>query len=59
MQMDDALRLRTAWIEKGNPPCDHPHVDKEYYLGSSTGDWVCTTCGREVDRKQPAAKKDT
>ncbi|QGJ65046.1 hypothetical protein BvL003_09565 [Bacillus velezensis] len=28
---------------KGNPPCDHPNrPDKEYYLGTSTGDYVCS-----------------
>lgn len=29
-------------------PCDHPKTEKEYYLGSDTGDKVCTTCGRVV-----------
>ena len=43
MQMDEALRLQKEW---GNKPCDHPYLEKEYYLGSSTGDWVCTTCGQ-------------
>lgn len=27
-------------------PCDHDHpLEKEYYLGSSTGDYICTNCG--------------
>ena len=28
----------------GNKPCEHPKLEKEYYLGSDTGDYVCTTC---------------
>ena len=43
--MDEAVRKRTMWEAMGNPPCDHPVTDKEYYLGSDTGDLVCTTCG--------------
>jgi hypothetical protein len=46
MQSDDARQLREEWARKGNSPCDHPELDKEYYLGSGTGDYVCTTCGR-------------
>ncbi|WP_276735047.1 hypothetical protein [Bacillus sp. (in: firmicutes)] len=46
MQMSEASELRIAWKEKGNPPCDHPNrPDKEYYLGTSTGDYVCSICG--------------
>lgn len=44
--MSEAEELRKAWKEKGNPPCDHPgYPEKEYYLGTSTGDRVCTICG--------------
>jgi len=45
MQMEKAARLRRLWKAKGNPPCTHSHLDKEYYLGADTGDYVCTTCG--------------
>lgn len=45
MQMSKAEQLRRAWAEKGNPPCEHPQLDREYYLGADTGDYVCTTCG--------------
>ena len=48
MQLKKAETLRRAWIEKGNPSCEHPEVDKEYYLGTDTGDEVCTTCGRSA-----------
>jgi hypothetical protein len=46
MQMDKARRLRAAWEKKGNPPCDHPNLDKEYMAGYDTGDKICTTCGK-------------
>ena len=42
MQMEDAKKLRKAW---GNKPCDHPKLEKEYFLGSATNDYVCTQCG--------------
>jgi len=49
MQLDKALQLRRAW---GDKPCAHPTLDKEYYLGSSTGDYVCTTCGKNFSREE-------
>lgn len=42
MQQKKALELRKQW---GDRPCDHPTLEKEYELGSATGDYVCTTCG--------------
>jgi hypothetical protein len=46
MQMKKAERLSKQWENKGNPPCDHPVLDKEYIEGFDTGDRVCTTCGQ-------------
>ena len=43
MQIHEALALRTSW---GNSPCDHPQLEKEYELGSATGDYVCKKCGQ-------------
>ncbi len=43
MQAREASHLRKMW---GDVPCDHDHVEKEYDLGSDTGDLVCTQCGR-------------
>ena len=40
----DAAALRKKW---GDKPCEHPKLMKEYYLGSQTGDYICTTCGQE------------
>ncbi len=42
MQMETAKQIRHEW---GDKLCDHPHFEKEYYLGSQTGDYVCTQCG--------------
>lgn len=42
MQFKEALALKKVW---GDKPCNHPNVEKEYYLGTATGDYVCTTCG--------------
>lgn len=43
MQMSEAAKLRKAWGEK---PCSHSSVEKEYSLGTATGDYVCTSCGQ-------------
>lgn len=42
MQTNKAAELRRIW---GNKTCDHPNLEKEYYNGASTGDYVCTQCG--------------
>jgi len=46
MQMKQASALRKHWKTKGNPPCEHPNLDKEYIEGFGTGYRVCTTCGK-------------
>jgi hypothetical protein len=53
MQMEKASKLREDWHRKGNPPCDHPQLDKEYHLGADTGDVACTTCGETWWRNDP------
>jgi len=45
MQYEDAKYLRQKWKDNGNKVCTHPSIEKEYYLGAQTGDYVCTTCG--------------
>lgn len=61
MQMMEALKLRERW---GNKPCDHPSLDKEYDLGTTTGDYVCTQCGRSgwgrdwPEREKKAKRED-
>lgn len=51
MQMDEASQLRKEWKAQGNKECNHPTITKEYYLGTSTGDYVCTTCGQTRSSK--------
>jgi len=55
MQALDAYRLLK---ERGDKPCDHPHLSEEFYLSARTGDWACTTCGEawpgnDWNKKQP------
>jgi hypothetical protein len=50
VQMAKVAELIEAWQAKGNPPCDHPRVDKEYHLGSATGDDACLVCGASWPR---------
>ena len=61
MQIKEAVALRKRW---GNQPCNHPVLDKEYDLGISTGDYVCTTCGRagwgsDWNAREHESKKNT
>ena len=59
MQLEESNRLRKQW---GDAPCDHPNIEKEYLKSMSTGDEVCTTCGRAIydmngNRIEPQKKK--
>ncbi len=47
MQMKDAILLQKRW---GNKKCDHPNSHKEYYAGTPTGDFICTQCGKALDK---------
>ena len=51
MQIEEGLELRRRWAKKGNPPCDHPQLAREYVRGANTGDVVCTTCGKSGLRR--------
>ena len=42
MQQKDAIKLKD---DRGDEPCSHPSLEKEYELGTATGDYVCTSCG--------------
>ena len=48
MQFDDAQRLSRNHKNKN---CTHENIEKEYYLGSQTGDYVCTSCGKTFSSK--------
>ena len=39
-----AQKVKDSWGEK---PCDHPHLEKEYYTGAFLTNYVCTQCGKE------------
>jgi hypothetical protein len=49
MQSKRAEALRREW---GDKPCEHPDFDREYYLGTETGDYVCTRCGEAFTRAE-------
>ncbi|MCL2405006.1 MAG: hypothetical protein FWC92_05615 [Defluviitaleaceae bacterium] len=49
MQTDEASRLRKEW---GGKPCNHPSTEREYFLGASTGDLVCTSCGESFSSQE-------
>lgn len=51
MQIKDAEKLRKA---AENNVCKHVDLAKEYYLGASTGDFVCTNCGKTFASKKDA-----
>jgi hypothetical protein len=50
VQIAEVRRIREAWKAKGDPPCEHPNIDKEYGLGLDTGDFACLVCGRTWQR---------
>jgi len=51
VQMKDAENLQRT---HQGAPCQHPKLDKEYYLGAQTGDYVCTKCGQEFSPAEAA-----
>ena len=53
MKLQDALNISKRW---GDKPCDHPSIEREISMGFSTGDYVCTQCGREVDEREWSKK---
>jgi hypothetical protein len=57
VQMDDVRHIRDRWEAAGSQSCEHQDVEKEYYLGSQTGDFVCTRCGKTFG-SDPTAKRN-
>ena len=45
MQFEEANKLEEEWALRGNPPCEHEYLSKEYHFGMDSGDYRCTTCG--------------
>jgi hypothetical protein len=52
MEMRQAYVLRNQW---GDKPCLHPRFTPQSYQGIPTGDYVCTTCGREFSKQEVRA----
>lgn len=44
MEYYSVQKLKESW---GNKPCDHPKLEKEYYVGAFLINYVCTRCGKE------------
>jgi hypothetical protein len=44
MEYQAVQKQKEAWENK---PCDHPHLEKEYYSGCFLINYVCTQCGKE------------
>jgi hypothetical protein len=57
VQIEKVAKIREAWAQKGKPRCTHESYDKEYHLGSDTGDYACMNCGiswpRSADKPPP------
>lgn len=49
MQNEKAQNLRNNWNGK---PCKHTKLEKEYFLGSDSGDYVCSQCGEVFTKTQ-------
>jgi len=49
IQFEKRKEIAASWENKKkvNPQlkCYHPVIEKEYYFGSPTGDYLCTKCG--------------
>jgi len=44
-----AQKLQATW---GDKPCNHPHLEKEYYAGTFLTNFVCSQCGMEFTISQ-------
>jgi len=42
IQNKEALKIAENW---SGGDCPHDTVNKEYYLGAATGDYICSKCG--------------
>jgi hypothetical protein len=44
MEYNEAQKVKELW---GDKPCDHPHLEREFYVGAFLLNYVCTRCGKE------------
>ena len=49
MEMSQAVSQRYAW---GTRPCDHIRLEREFYNGTATGDYVCAQCGHSFTKQE-------
>ena len=49
MEYNTAQKIKELWEGK---PCNHPHLEEEYYLGAFLINYVCTQCGKEFSIAQ-------
>lgn len=50
MQNEKARKLANTTSEKQKQECKHDY-EKEYFLSTSTGDYVCNKCGNCITEK--------
>ena len=56
MEYNVAQKVKESW---GSKPCDHPHLEKEYYVGAYLINYVCTQCGHEFSIAQKLEMDET
>jgi hypothetical protein len=49
MEYFESQKLREIWNGK---PCNHPKLEKQYYVGAFLITYVCVQCGREFTISQ-------
>jgi hypothetical protein len=60
MQMVEAYQRWTHWRRTHlGETCEHPATTDEFYLGTRTGDRVCTTCFEAFWPAEKSAKGKT
>lgn len=57
MQFEKAQKLFNSTTEEERANCNHS-FEKEYYLGSSTGDYICKFCGEEREDAKRQAQNE-
>jgi hypothetical protein len=56
MEYIAAQKQKDLW---GKKPCDHPRLEKEYYVGAFLVNYVCTQCGIEFTIAQKLEMDET
>ncbi|MBK7132534.1 MAG: hypothetical protein IPH69_06835 [Bacteroidales bacterium] len=49
MEYSVSVKLKESW---GKKPCDHPRLEKVYYVGAFLINYSCTTCGADFTVSQ-------